>query len=487
MNWLLIISNLVILAALIYFFKQNATKQKDLERFSKIVDIDAEHTRLQKETEKLSKDIDKKQKSFDEQCAKKENELTEKLDKTKQSSQRELERLNQNVSALMTRHQLLKTEVNLLEESADLQSFGFYKPHYDFDSSEKYKEQIGIVKEKQKKMIQGKRAAICSTVWTVEGSKAKGQKMTNDSIKLMLRAFNGECDAAIAKVRYNNALSLEARINKAFDVLNKLGAVNQCEIVGQYLRLKIEELRLVHEHHEKRQEEKEEQRQIKEQMAEEKRAQKEYEKAIRDAEKRELTYRDALDKARLDLEIAQSTGKALTKMEQKIAELEEQLRLAEDSMQRAISQAQLTRAGHVYVISNIGSFGDNIYKIGLTRRLEPMDRVKELGDASVPFPFDVHAMIYSEDAPLLENQLHKHFANRRLNLINNRKEYFHASLDEIEKVVNDNHAKITFTKLAEANEYRQSLSYARDEGLKDIFTVLDSKSSSQRVLEPSLS
>lgn len=118
--------------------------------------------------------------------------------------------------------------------------------------------------------------------------------------------------------------------------------------------------------------------------------------------------------------------------------------------------AQQTKAGHVYVISNIGSFGDNVFKIGMTRRLEPMDRVKELGDASVPFEFDVHAMIYSDNAPELENIIHKEFDSRRVNLVNSRKEFFQVELEEIEEIAKKRNLDVEFTKIAEAREFRES-------------------------------
>lgn len=174
-------------------------------------------------------------------------------------------------------------------------------------------------------------------------------------------------------------------------------------------------------------------------------------------------YAEALEKARRQLE--QATGQKHAEFEAKIADLELKLADAEAQRQRAISQAQLTKIGHVYVISNIGSFGEDIYKIGMTRRLDPMDRVKELGGASVPFSFDVHAMIYSQNAPALENALHKAFNERRLNKVNFRKEFFHVTLAEIEKVVVENHGQIQFTKLAEAEEFRKSLSYSQEERL----------------------
>ena len=138
-------------------------------------------------------------------------------------------------------------------------------------------------------------------------------------------------------------------------------------------------------------------------------------------------------------------------------ELEARLKDAESNKDRALSMAQQTRRGHVYVISNIGSFGEDVYKIGMTRRLDPLDRVRELGDASVPFPFDVHAIIFSEDAPTLESTLHKAFEAKRVNQVNLRKEFFNVSIDEIEAVVHKNNATIEFTKVAEARDYRESM------------------------------
>jgi hypothetical protein len=126
-------------------------------------------------------------------------------------------------------------------------------------------------------------------------------------------------------------------------------------------------------------------------------------------------------------------------------------------MERAKSRAQMTKSGYVYVLSNIGSFGDDVYKIGMTRRLEPMDRVKELGDASVPFPFDVHMMISSDDAPTLENTLHREFHRQRVNRANFRKEYFRVDLDAIRQAVEANHGEVEYVAEPEALEYRESL------------------------------
>ena len=353
----------------------------------------------------------------------------------------------------------LKKELDELSEQANLQEFGLYEPRYDFDTSERYKDRLEQNRRAQKDMIKKKIAAVCHTEWAVEGSKRKGQKMVNDHIKLVLRAFNGECDASIAKVKYNNVLVMEKRINKAWTALNKLSSSKNIEITTTYRDNKLSELYLAHEYQEKKYEEREEQRRIREEMREEERARREMEKAQKEAEKEEHRYQKSLEKARAEVE--QATGAKQEKLQQQIEALKQRLEEAHANKERAISRAQMTRSGHVYIISNIGSFGEDIYKIGMTRRLDPMDRVKELGDASVPFRFDVHAIIYSDDAPALENKLHHLFNDRRVNRINNRKEFFQVTIDEIVDAVHANHGEIEITKLAEAEEYRKSLAALR--------------------------
>jgi len=284
--------------------------------------------------------------------------------------------------------------------------------------------------------------------------------MAQKHAKLMLRAFNGEADAAIAKVKYDNVLNLEKRIFKSCEAVNKLGHVVRIQITGEYYELKLAELRLVHEHREKVQQEKELERERRDRMREEERATKELEKAREEAEKEEARNRKALEKARAEL--AHAEGKHTEKLAALVAKLEVELTAAIDRKARAIARAQLTRSGHVYVLSNIGAFGEGVYKIGLTRRLEPLERVAELGDASVPFPFDVHALIYSEDAPALEAALHQHFEDRRVNLANSRKEFFRVSLDDIQEAVSDLHGVVTFRLDVEAEEYRKTRAALQD-------------------------
>jgi hypothetical protein len=286
----------------------------------------------------------------------------------------------------------------------------------------------------------------------------------------MLRAFNGECDAAIAKVKYNNVNVMVSRIRKAADAINKLGGVMSCRLNPRYVDLKLRELFLVHEHQEKVFEEKEEQRRIREQMREEEIALREFEKAQREAEKEEQRYEDALERARAEVESA--AGAKQEKLRLKVEELERRLAEAHERKERAIARAQMTRSGHVYVISNIGSFGEHVYKIGMTRRLDPMDRIRELGDASVPFQFDVHAIIYTEDAPALENTLHRRFGGRRINRVNERKEFFRATIDEIADVVRENHGEIELTRMAEAEEFRKTIAMLQAHAPGDVRVAL---------------
>jgi hypothetical protein len=364
-----------------------------------------------------------------------------------------------DMAAFQTSIDRLRAEFNALDEEANLQSFGFYKPRYAFADALSYQRKLDEIRERQKRMIKDKSAAVCRVEWAVNGSKTEGRKQINQTLKLMLRAFNGECDAAVAKVKYNNALVMETRIRKAHEAINGMAEVQTCHIAHDYLNLKLEELFLAHEYQEKLQEEKEEQRRIREQVREEEVALRELEKARLDAEKEERRYSEALRKA--TEEATRAVGEKQQKLMWQVEELQRRLAEARTNKERAIAQAQLTRSGHVYVISNVGSFGEQVYKIGMTRRLDPMDRVKELGDASVPFPFDVHAIIYSEDAPALENRLHRLFHRRRVNLVNERKEFFRVTIDEIAQAVRENHGDIDITLAAEAAEYRKTISMAQ--------------------------
>jgi Domain of unknown function (DUF4041)/Meiotically up-regulated gene 113 len=367
--------------------------------------------------------------------------------------------LQSEIRQLETQKNHLQKQVTALDEEANIQSFGFYKPRYSFSNSQMYQMKIDEIKNAQKDMIRYKTAAQCFTKWTVNNSVVEGRKSTNQTLKMMLRGFNGESDAAIAKAKYNNVEVMEKRILKSFETINSLATVSQCFINQEYFNLKLSELYLVHEYEEKLYEEKEEQRRIREQIREEEKAQRDFEKAKLEAEKEERRYLLALDKARE--EVKNLEGIKQEKMMEQIALLEQKLSEAQFNKERAISMAQMTRSGVVYIISNLGSFGENVFKIGMTRRLDPMDRVHELGAASVPFKFDVHAFIYSDDAPTLEHKLHKRFQYCRINQVNNRKEFFQVPLNEIIVAVKELHGEIEFKASPEAKEFRTSNAFIK--------------------------
>ena len=408
---------------------------------------------------KLSK-LKKNLRKYDTMLSKEEFE--KQLDANINLKQTELDQIVSQQQKLNAQVEKIQQKLNEVQESESVQSFGFYQSRYNFGSAEQYKVRLDKIRSQQSKMLKNKTAAICHVPWEVDGSKTKGKKLTDDFLTLILRAFNGECDAAILQVKYNNVTKLETRINKACQTINKLSETNRCAIMPTYRDLKLEELYLTHEFHEKKQAEAEEQRRIREQMRAEEKEIREIEKKKKEVEQEVKRREQALEQARREME--QSVGKHKEQLELKIQQLSQQL---EESLgnQRAISRAQMTKSGHIYVISNIGSFGENVYKIGMTRRFEPEERVKELSGASVPFPFDIHAMISCENVPEIENLLHQYFRDKSVNKVNERKEFFKVSLDEIASAVEKIAEKtktvkkdaIKFLKVAEAEQYRKTV------------------------------
>lgn len=350
----------------------------------------------------------------------------------------------------------LTAETQLLEENLQDISFGVYKPHFTYQTSEAYKQALERLYHREKELIRSGLAASCNQQWQVGGSVKEGERMTKQYVKLLIRAFNAECDACIARVAWNNIRIMEERIRKAFSALNQLGSVMQMALSQDFQELKLAELRLTHEQEEKKQEEKEETRRARERIREEEKVQRELAKAADEAEAAETSAERELAKTRKAADRAEDETQRV-QFAARILELEGQLAQAHAQRERAISQAQLTRCGHVYVLSNMGAFGEGIVKIGMTRRLEPMERVAELGDASVPFPFDLHALIYTEDAPELETALHTHFWDHRINLANDRKEFFRVELKEVENFIVERGLNATITHLHEAKEYRQTM------------------------------
>lgn len=363
------------------------------------------------------------------------------------------ERLEKEIDKRTSKIDALKKEAIFFEDAITFQEFGLYTPRYDFVTSEEYKEELDRIRDAQKKLIKNDKAIIGATTWTVNGSKSKGNKMIADMKKLFLRAFNSDCEDVISKVKYNNFDMSLKKIRQSANSIEKLGKSMSLQITQKYIDWKEEELTLAFEYQQKKQEEKEAQKAARAEMREAARLQKEIEAQRKKIEKEQTHYQTAYEKLLKQLEEDPDNSDLLAKK----SELENQLNDIDRAIKDIDYREANQRAGYVYIISNIGAFGENVYKIGMTRRLDPQDRVDELGDASVPFNFDVHAMIFSDDAPALEAALHKAFEDRKLNMVNARREFFNVTLDEIKEVVKENFDKtVEFVDVPDAEQFRVS-------------------------------
>jgi hypothetical protein len=341
-------------------------------------------------------------------------------------------------------------EVVILDDEQVLQEVGVYRYHHPLENAALYKDRLSELSARIAELVKTKGAIESSTTFTYDNSLAKGQKMTSDLGKLMLRAYNAEVDNSLRSLRVGNVVTAKKRIEASRLAIARLGSMMQMRISDAFHALRLEEVELTADFLMKKEEER--------QAAIEERA--------RLREERRVAAELAEERARLDrernhmvnaLEALRSTGSSDPELERRLAEIDE-----------AIAQndyrAANIRAGYVYVISNRGAFGPNVVKIGLTRRLEPLDRVNELGGASVPFRFDVHALFFSEDAVTLESELHHHFADRRLNHANPRKEFFFASPSEVHRVLDSKLGSLLeFAEDAESIEYLQSIHYWPEE------------------------
>lgn len=391
--------------------------------------------------------------SMDDEIARLNAEITDlvtKLKAAKEFSDRKIAEMRVDYAAKKATYDALLKEIAVFDERLAFAEMGVYEPHFDFGDSEEYKSAINANRAEQKALISVKSAVLCLKEWVVEGSRAEGKKMSDRNVKLTLRAFNSECDAAIANCRWNNVNAMEKRIEKAQQQIDKLNEPNAIIITKELVALKLKELYLTHEYREKLKQEREE-------RAEAARAAREEQKLQRDierAEEEEARYARLLNKAKAE---AQSiVGPQLAVFQEQINVLERDLAEAHEKTVRAQALAERTRSGYVYVVSNIGSFGEGVVKIGLTRRLDPTDRIRELGDASVPFVFDTHAIIYSDDAPTLERSLHAEFEATRINTANMRKEFFRAAIDQVEAALTKLAPAAPFFRDIEAQEFRET-------------------------------
>ena len=391
--------------------------------------------------------------ALEKQYADKETACRNDFENQKNAYQEKSLNEKQKLSALRTEVASLKSEIKSLEGDMLVKHYNF--SDYDGLTSEECKNKLSLQKTEEQDFIKSGEAFIV----TSDGSK----KEINDNKKQILRCFNAECDNLLLGLTYKNIDSMRNKVSRSFESLNKIFSVDGIALNNKMLEMKLEELNLVYTFELKKEQEREQQKAIKEQMLEEEKVRREIERQKAKLEKDQTQCSNEVKKLLAYMQKSSSDVEKQLYVD-KIRELEAKLKQLEEEKNTVLEREANARAGYVYVISNIGSFGEDVYKIGMTRRLEPMDRIKELSSASVPFSFDVHAMIFSDNAPELENTLHKHFEKNSVNRVNLKKEFFHVSLDEIEKVVKENfNNTVTFTRVPVAEEYRQTLNILNSE------------------------
>ncbi|OLL72246.1 UPF0325 protein YaeH [Pseudonocardia sp. Ae168_Ps1] len=345
----------------------------------------------------------------------------------------------------------LDQQIVVTEDIAMLQEAGIYEFRHRLDDAVAYKARLNELKDRYKTLQRNDDAVLAASGWTVNGSATEGRRMLRDYTKLMLRAYNAEADNCVRTMRPHRLASSIDRLTKARDTTAKLGRTMQIRVSEPYHRARIEELELTADHLAKQEEEKERIRAEREQARDEEAARREFEREKARLLKEQNHWQLVQDRWR-------SQGD-----EVKVAEAQSRLDQLGSAIEGVEAREANVRTGHVYVISNVGAFGEHMVKIGMTRRLDPNDRVRELGDASVPFKFDIHALVFSSDAVALENHLHRQLADRRVNRVNLRREFFHATPTEVLDVLRrTDHGDnvLEFTEIAEAEEWRASVGIA---------------------------
>ena len=368
-----------------------------------------------------------------------EQEITQ-LKITKTEIEKELSAVRQELSNLKT--SLIETE-----EIAMLQEVGIYQYTTILESSVGYAEKIKEIEAEIKKRNLADGGAIkAANEWIVNGSASEGRKVIKEFSKLMLRAYNGEVDDAIRTLKPYKMKAAIDRVDKVEKSIEKLGKTMSITIDDAYHQLRISEIKLTADYLEKKEEEKEKQKEEKLRLKEEEKAQKEFEREKEKLNKELMHHQSVLAKAS-----ESGNAKVIEVENQKIAEIQSGINGVEE-------RSANIRTGYVYVISNIGSFGEEVMKIGLTRRLDPEERIQELSDASVPFKFDIHALIFHTDAVSLEKQLHQELEKLRVNKVNLRKEFFKVTPNIVKELLTKLSTEniLTFNEKAEAPEWRIS-------------------------------
>ncbi len=351
----------------------------------------------------------------------------------------------------------LKDDYIELNEEVLIQEHGLFIPSIRYEMSDQYKRELDKIQTEIKLLIKNKQSFVITTPMQLDRSSKKGKLMQERNGKQLVRNFLSESDETIKTLTHTNYQSKLKKVTVSFNQLNKLNKDVNVEISPRMKILIIKKLELVLEYKELLQEEKEKAAEEKRMLREQQKLEKELEKKRKELEKEVRHFNK--EKIRLLKELELNTDELeIERIKSELLKIDGNLENLSNENEALEERLNNTRAGYVYIISNIGSFGEDVYKIGVTRRQDPLERVRELSDASVPFKFDVHALIFAEDAFELENQLHKKFRNKNVNAVNKRKEFFNVHLDEIKDVVKNHYFKpVNFIDIPEAIEYRESI------------------------------
>lgn len=418
---------LIGLAVTFIFYKLHIKEKYNIQEFSmKKIEFERDYEKKMDQLSKREENVNKFYDSRVEEANLKYDEILknaqEKYKKIEEDTEKKVINLEANINKLQEEYKILNNDYTY-----EISKFTIE----DNITSEEYKSKYNLSILREKTLTK-----IGAALDTVYQSNNHSVKEINSDEKQLLRCFNSEIAAILTSITIKNIDSSKKKIIRTFETLNKLFETDKVSISSNMLEIKLEQADLMYAYQYQKEQERLQQKAIREQMVEEEKVRREIEKEKAKIEKEENQFKKEITKLMGYMQKSNEAEKQL--YIDKIHELEAKLKQVEADKKDVLNREQNTRAGYVYVISNIGSFGEDVYKIGMTRRLEPMDRVKELGDASVPFEFDVHAMIFSDDAPALETVLHNTFRDNQVNKVNPRKEFFRVKLSEIEKVVKEN-------------------------------------------------
>ena len=455
----------------------------------RIATLEAQELLIKQAIQKLQIELSDKNKLYREICEKaKEDALKEIGDKIKQKENE----LEEYINKIESRSQELKNLDDVKEESqktinsnaVKLQKIQtVYKSikhavdnYYNYDTLSKdinndeidevlastVQLKLHLMDVKQLRKLYNQNNKIIQDTLT----KYKGRYTTKANMtiyKLMVIALESELQNVLYNINYGKLDKAVGDIKtitaKYFNIAtdgNQSIAPTIKKFIGEIEYLFIEAVKIEYEYYVQKERIKEEQRAIREQMRQEAAERKILEQQRKQVEKEEEKYKNEIASISEQISLAVDSEKVI-QLQQRIAQLQEQLLSVEHKKEDIISR-QNGKAGYVYVISNLGSFGEKVFKVGMTRRLEPQERINELGDASVPFPFDVHSLIFSDDAVGLEQNMHKTLNNKRLNKVNLRKEFFEVTIDELEELVYSLDPSAEFNRTLLAEQYYKSLS-----------------------------